>query len=192
MSGPELDTSRPVGTSAPAHLAVTAIYDGGSVSLHILPHLEFARASITNFNGWVSPEEILNSLADFLHATRSSGSVMTGPPPLIDSSRLDERLSHLGDGQIGSLDYWRLSYPYWTSPKIGLYRSPIAGTGNWATEDILEGEVVFRSFVELNLAHVDEYKNYPLWKQRYVHHFGEQAHDEIYFATPRKGEDYVR
>ena len=184
MSGPELDTSRPVGTSAPAHLAVTAIYDGGSVSLHILPHIEFARASVTNFNGWVSPEEILNSLADFLHATRSSGSVMTGPPPLIHSSRLDERLSHLGDGQIGSLDYWRLIYPYWVSPKVGLRRSSVAGTGNWATEDISEGEVVFRGPIEADLIHQEEYKRFPMWRKRHADHFGEWPHEEIRSIPP--------
>jgi len=157
-----LDTSKPVGISAPAHLSVTAIYDGGSVSLHILPHLGYARVSLTNFNGWVAPEEILNSLGDILQATRISGTVTTGPPPLIHSSRFDESLSHLGDDGIGSLDYWRLNYPYWISPKLDLRRSPVAGTGNWAKSDIAEGEVVFRGFIEINLAHVEEYKNFPL------------------------------
>lgn len=184
ISGPELETSRPVDTSAPAHLVVTAIYDGGSVSLHILPHFKSARASVTNFNGWVAPEEILNSLADFLRAIRSSGSATTGPPPLIHSGGLEERLSHLGDGQIGSLGYWRLSYPYWTSPKVELRRSSVAGTGNWAKEDISEGEVVFRGPIEADLINQEEYKRFPIWRKLHADHFGEWVHEEIRAIPP--------
>ena len=182
---PSFDSSDP----SPAQFTVTAIFDGGSLSLHILPHLNLSRASITNFNGWVSPEEVLESLRVSLDPTRVSGSTHTGPPPLVHTSRLDERLSHFGDKAIGSINYWLLDSPYWVSPKVELRESPMDGKGNWANEDIHKGEIVFKGPFEETLIHVEEYDRYPEWKKQYVDHFAERAHDEVYSISSRAQED---
>ncbi len=176
-------------SSAPAQLTVTAIFDGGSLSLHILPHLRLSRASITNFNGWVSPEEVLESLRVRLDPTRVSGSTHTDPPPLVHTSRLDERLSYFGDKAIGSVDYWSLDSPYWSSPKIDLRESPMGGKGHWANEDFRKGEIVFKGLFEETLIHVEEYDLYPEWKKQYVDHYSERAHDEVYSILSRAQED---
>jgi hypothetical protein len=186
---PSFDSSDPSSSSAPAQFTVTAIFDGGSLSLHILPHLKLSRASITNLNGWVSPEEVLESLRVSLDPTRVSGSAHTDPPPLVHTSRLDERMSHFGDEAIGSVNYWSLDSPYWASPKVELRESPMGGKGNWANEDIPKGEIVFKGPFEETLIHVEEYNRYPEWRRQYVDHFGEQAHDEVYSILSRAQED---
>ncbi len=176
-------------SSASAQFTVTAIFDGGSLSLHTLPHLQLSRATITNFNGWVSPEEVLESLRVSLDPTRTSGSTYTNPPPLVHTSRLDERLSYFGDKAIGSVDYWSMDSPYWISPKVELRESPMGGKGNWANEDIHKGEILIKGPFEETLIHAEEYNRYPKWRQQYVDHFGEQAHDEVYSILSRAQED---
>ena len=186
---PPFDSSDPSGSSAPAQFTVTAIFDGGSLSLHILPHLKLCRASITNFNGWVSPEEVLESLRVSLDPTRVSGSTHNNPPPLVHTSRLDERMSYFGDKAIGSVDYWSLEFPYWASPKIDARESPMGGKGNWANEDIHKGEIVFTGLFEETLIHFEEFERYPEWRKQNVYHFGEQAHDEVHSFPSRAQED---
>jgi hypothetical protein len=192
-TNPVLDTSAPAGdhSYAPAQIMATAIFDGGSLSVHVLPHLGQARASIVNANGWVSSEEILNTMGAIQQCDRASGVTHSGPPSLIHSSTLDDRLSHFGDDATGSIHDWKLIDPYWVSPKIDLRKSVIDGTGNWANADILKDEEVFRGPIEVELVHVEEYKRYPAWKKSHVDHFGEQAHDEI-LVGPSKGLEVVR
>jgi hypothetical protein len=186
---PSFDSSDPSSSSGFAQFTVTAIFDGGSLSLHILPHLKLSRASITNFNGWVSPEEVLESLRVSLDPTRVSGSTHTGPPPLVHSSRLDERMSYFGDKAIGSVDYWSFDSPYWTSPKVELRESPMGGKGHWAKEDICKGEIVFNGLFDEALIHSEEYERYPEWKKQYFDHYSEQAYDEVYSSSSRAQED---
>ena len=190
---PVLDSSTPSNSLLPAQLIVTAIFDGGSLSLHIFPHLRLARASITNFNGWVSSDEILDNFSVNFVPEQVTGSQYTGPPHLVQYSTLDKRLSHFGDRMIGSIDHWELNVPspYWSSPKVVLMDSPLAGRGNWASENISKGEMVFKRNIERSLSHFEEYKLYPKWKKSYTDHYGEQAHDEI-FAVPSRAREDLR
>jgi hypothetical protein len=190
--GSVLDSSAPTGHSlAPAQLIVTAIFDGGSLSLHVLPHLGLSRASIVNSNGWVSPEDIMDTLADIQRCERSSGIIHSDPAPLIPSNTLDERLSHFGDDATCSVQNWKLLDPYWMSPKVDLRTSLVDGTGNWANADISKDEVIFQGPIEAELVHIEEYKRYPSWKKSHFDHFGEQAHDEI-LVGPSRGLEIVR
>ena len=176
---------------APAEIIVTAIFDGGSLSLHVLPHLSLARASVVNSNSWIYPEDILDTLGNIQRCERSSGITHSGPAPLTHSNTLDERLSHFGDGAMCSIHAWKLVYPYWTSPKIDLRTSLIDGTGNWANGDILKDEAIFRGPIEAELVHLEEYKRYPPWKKDHLNHFGERAHNEI-LVGPSRGLEVVR
>jgi len=185
---PVLDSSTPSNFLLPAQLTVTVIFDGGSLSLHIFPHLGLARASITNFNGWVSSEEILDSLSVQFDPERITRSQHPGPH-LVQNNTLDKRLSHFGDRTIGSVDHWDFEVPSWSSPKVVLRDSPPAGRGTWATENISKGEVVFKEPIEPSLVHFEEYKLYPEWRKSYTDHFAENAHDEVFAASSRAHEE---
>jgi hypothetical protein len=188
---PVLDSSTPSNSLLPAQLTITAIFDGGSLSLHMLPHLRLARASITNFNGWVSPKDIFDYLSVRFDPERVTGSQCTGPPYLIQYNTLDGRLSHFGDRAIGSINHWESEDPYqsWSSPKFIPLDSPVAGKGDWARENISKGEIVFKGPIEPRLCHFEEYKLYPEWKKSYTIHYCEQVHDEIFAAPSKARED---
>lgn len=185
-TSPVLDNSAPSLSSTPAQIIVMAIFDGGSLSFHVLPHLGLSRVSIVNSNGWVSSEDILDTLGDIQHCERSSGIIHSGPAPLIHSNTFDERLSHFGDAALGSVYHWKLDDPYWSSPKIDVRKSLLGGSGNWANAEILKDEVIFRGPVESEAIHIEEYKRYPAWKKSHMDHFGERPHEEI-FSGPSKG-----
>lgn len=190
---PVLDSSTPSDSLLPAQLTITAIFDGGSLSLHILPHLRLARASITNFNGWVSSEDIFEYLDAKFDPGRVTGSQYRGPLHLIQYNTLDERLSHFGDRAIGSVNHLKSEDPRLASlisPKVVLMDSPLlAGKGAWVTENISKGEIVFKGPIEPSLCHFEEIKLYPEWKKSYIDYFGEQPHDNIFFTSGRARED---
>jgi hypothetical protein len=186
FTSPALNTSFP-----PAHIGATAIFDGGSFSVHLFPRLQLAHASVTNLNNHVAHREIYETLLVSLDPDRVTGVDFGGFTPIIPLSGVDNRLSHFGDEAIGSISHWQVADPYWSSPKIQLRTSPIAGMGNVAREVIKKGELVFGGPIEMSLMHLEEYERYPDWMKQYIDHYAEQA-EEFVLVAPSRGQEDLR
>ena len=166
-------------------LIVMAIFDGGSVSLDVFPHLGFSRASVTNLNSQVSPEEIFATFLKVFDPKLTLGSDHTNPSQLTPSRTLDTTMSHFGDKKTASLDYWTLSTLLFVSPKTELRISPVEGKGNWAKEAIAKGEVILDGPIDSLFNHSEEIRLFPNWKQLYHKRYSEQAHEEIFVVIHR-------
>ena len=169
-------------------LTVMAIFDGGSVSLDVFPHLGFCRVSVTNLNSQVSPDEIFATFRMVFDPKLTLGSAShTNPPQLTPSRTLDTTMSHFGDKQTASLNYWRLSIPYVVSPKTELRVSPVEGKGNWAKDRIAKGEVILDGPLDSLFGHLEEFRLFPNWKQLYHRRYSlsEQPHEEVFVVVHR-------
>lgn len=153
-------------------IVVTATYEGGHVTLTAFPHLSYAVADTANWNSYVSPWEVLGHIFNELGALKATGysrsrgveSIKSEAYPDIDS------IEFLGD--------------YYINPKVEARTSLTAGTGQYAKEDIFEGEVVFQGPIESSLRTDDEVFGKQDWMDDFLGHMAEQAEHGMFGIYP--------
>ncbi|TPX71420.1 hypothetical protein SpCBS45565_g01079 [Spizellomyces sp. 'palustris'] len=152
-------------------LSVVAMTEGGSITLHAWPNSQYAAADVTNFNNWAVGEEVMNHIFNELDATKSIG-----------STSLRGSLTRFASAPI--LDHVKYPVPYKQNPKVEFRVSPTAGSGNFAKETIMKGEIIFEGPIETYLLTKEEIRAKPKWLEEFMMHYGEQAEDGIFVGPP--------
>ncbi|KND04255.1 uncharacterized protein SPPG_01685 [Spizellomyces punctatus DAOM BR117] len=161
------DPHMPPGTSP--SLTVTVSYQGGYIILTTFPARGYAVATAANWNTYVSPPELLGYLYDELAAvkTTSYNRQLGGIPAKTYYPEISDL--QFMDG-------------YYINPKVSAKKSETEGTGQYAKEDIHEGEIIFRGPIEVSLRTDDEVFGKSDYMDEFLGHMAEQAEEGIFVA----------
>ncbi|KAL7750899.1 putative protein serine/threonine kinase [Sorochytrium milnesiophthora] len=167
--------------AATVSVVITATLVEGHVTLRTFEGADYASAEATVFSDQVSTDEILGYIGQAVHAKRETGSTLRRGVSLVSPA------AH-ADADA-TIDHWYHGSDYWMSPKVKVLVSPTAGRGQFAAEDIAEGEVLFRGPVEHYLRHERELRRMPHWRHAFINHMGEQAEEDVWVSPPVYDDD---
>ncbi|TPX68216.1 spermidine synthase [Spizellomyces sp. 'palustris'] len=161
------DPHMPPGTS-PSH-TITVSYNGGYIILTTFPARGYAVANAANWNTYISTPELLGYLFDELSAvkTTSHNRQLGGTPAKPYYPEISDLL--FMDG-------------YYASPKVLAKQSETEGTGQYAKEDIQQGEIIFRGPIEVSLKTEKEAFGKLDYMDEFWGHMAEQAEKDIFVA----------
>lgn len=158
------------GSDIPQMSVKQVSFSGGHATVASFPHDHYAYASIITFNYYMDSEEFFGFLMGEIESKKTIGRQLSMGDS--DSAFPEQTFYEFADG-------------YYTNPKVQSRTSPTAGTGQFAIEDIQEGEVIFRGFIEAALRTDEEtFIPYRPWQSAFAKHMSEQAEFEI-FVSPR-------
>ncbi|KAI8817865.1 uncharacterized protein EV422DRAFT_540263 [Fimicolochytrium jonesii] len=156
-------------------ITVTATYEGGSFTLTVFPHFNYAIAHSLNFNTNVRIDEITGFIFEELDAGLASGSDIPLGHALAPLTPRDNRV------HLPNLNHFTLPTPYHTHPSVTTRTSPTAGTGQFARSPIKKGTEIFTGPIDPLLLPSAAVTT-PKWFHAFSNHMAEQAAHNIYVA----------